>query len=97
MRVPHFCCRGDGFELSGCEKPMSAFHSTAALETETGDEWYGRMSRWVCIYFCLPLTVLFLKGAGVSFVFLLSGLWLGCFGFFLLSGYVFYCWAMVFY
>ena len=46
---------------------MSAFPSTAAFEMEMRDEWYGRMSHWVCIYFCLSLPVLFLKGAAAVF------------------------------
>ena len=33
----------------------------------------GKMSHWVCIYSCLSLTVLFLKGASAGFAFLLSG------------------------
>ena len=42
---------------------MSAFPYTAAFGVETGDERYRRMSRWVCIYFCLSLIILFLKRA----------------------------------
>ena len=46
---------------------MPAFPCTAAFGMETGDERYRRMSRWVCIYFCLSLTILVLKGAGCGF------------------------------
>ena len=46
---------------------MSAFPRTAAFGVETGDERYRRMSRWVCIYFCLSLIILFLKRAGCGF------------------------------
>ena len=46
---------------------MSSCPSTMAFEMETGNEQYGRMSCWVCIYFCLSHTVLFLKGAGCGF------------------------------
>ena len=52
---------------------MSAFPPTAAFEMEMRDEWYGRMSHWVCVYFCLSLPVLFLKGTAAVFAFLLSG------------------------
>ena len=46
---------------------MPASHTTAAFEMKTADERYGRISHWVCIYFCVLLTVLFLNGAGAGF------------------------------